>query len=75
MDIAPPTNPLAEPPAEPVLERLDRIDTLVAQRAPAPAVLAELRALVGEAEAWAQAEGDVRAREAVSKLRARTEKE
>ena len=69
---------IAAPPdrvAEPVLERLDRIDALVAGQASAPTVLVELRALVREAEAWARAEGDVRAQEAVSKLRARTEKE
>ena len=78
MNTAAPLVRPAEPselPAQPVLARLKRIDSLVAQRAPAPAVLAELRALVGEAEAWAMAEGDARAREAVSKLRARTEKE
>jgi hypothetical protein len=35
---------------------------------PAPELLAELRALVPEAEAWARAEGDERAREAAQKL-------
>jgi hypothetical protein len=36
-------------------------------------LLAELRALVPEAEAWVRAEGDARARTAVSKLRGEAE--
>jgi DnaJ-domain-containing protein 1 len=55
-----------------VLARLERIDELrvlgVRDGAPAPELLAELRALVPEAEAWARAEGDARAREAAQKL-------
>jgi hypothetical protein len=51
-----------------VLRRLQRIERLRGGTQPA-AVLAELRLLVPEAEAWARAEGDVRAREAVEKLR------
>ena len=38
-----------------------------------PELLAELRALVPEAEAWARAEGDTRARTAAAKLRAEAE--
>ena len=38
-----------------------------------PALLSELRQLVGEAEAWARAEGDRRACEAVEKLREEAE--
>jgi hypothetical protein len=52
-----------------VLERLARIDALDRGRASAPALLEELRELVGEAGAWARLEGDRRAREAVEKLR------
>ena len=50
-----------------VLQRLARIEALRAA-APAADVLAELRRLVPEAEAWARAEGDRRAREAAQKL-------
>jgi len=61
-----------------VLARLTRIEKLrdaetdrvdECGRGPAPALLAELRALVPEAEAWARAEGDARARTAATKLR------
>jgi len=56
-----------------VLARLTRIDELrgggVRDGGPAPELLAELRALVPEAEAWARAEGDARARTAAEKLR------
>jgi hypothetical protein len=55
-----------------VLRRLRRIEQLRAA-APAAAVLDELRLLVPEAEAWARAEGDARAREAVRKLRGKAE--
>jgi Tfp pilus assembly protein PilN len=41
-----------------VLERLDRIEALERERAPASELLAELRALVGEAEAWLRAEAE-----------------
>jgi len=56
-----------------VLIRLERIERLRCdvedQRTGATALLAELRELVGEAEAWARAEGDGRAKTAVEKLR------
>jgi hypothetical protein len=55
-----------------VLHRLARIETLRASASPA-ALLDELRALVPEAEAWARAEGDARARDAVQKLRKEAE--
>ena len=53
-----------------VLTRLERIRALDEGRAPASHLLDELRALVTEAEAWARLEGDERARDAVSRLRA-----
>jgi hypothetical protein len=40
-----------------VLERLRRIDELKSDGAPADVLLAEVRALLGEAEAWIEAEG------------------
>jgi hypothetical protein len=55
-----------------VIERLERIEGL-RPGGPAGALLAELRALVPEAEAWAQAEGDGRARTAATKLREEAE--
>jgi len=58
--------------SERVLRRLARIEQLRAT-APAATLLDELRALVPEAEAWARAEGDARAREAVQKLRKEAE--
>ena len=66
---------------ERVLERLRRIDALrgggagghAATAGGAGALLAELQALVPEAEAWARAEGDARARRAVAKLREEAE--
>jgi hypothetical protein len=65
---------------ERVLERLRRIDALRggadddgAGDGAAGALLAELRALVPEAEAWARAEGDARARRAAAKLREEAE--
>jgi hypothetical protein len=51
-----------------VLKRLARIEALDRSAAGAPALLEELRQLVGEAEEWARLEGDRRAREAVEKL-------
>ena len=51
-----------------VLRRLRRIELLRGAAQPA-AVLDELRLLVPEAEAWARAEGDARARAAAQKLR------
>jgi hypothetical protein len=41
-----------------VLERLDRIEALERERAPASELLAELRALVHDAEAWLRAEAE-----------------
>lgn len=63
--------------ADQVLRRLERIEqlggTLATREARAGALLTELRSLVGEAEAWARAEGDRRARDAVEKLREEAE--
>jgi hypothetical protein len=42
--------------AENVLERLRRIDALQREQAPAAALLAEVRELVAEAEAWLEVE-------------------
>jgi hypothetical protein len=58
--------------AEQLVARLDRIEELRAGGPPG-ALLAELRALVPEAEAWARAEGDGRARTAATKLREEAE--
>jgi hypothetical protein len=55
-----------------VLRRLRRIERLRGAAQPT-AVLDELRLLVPEAEAWARAEGDARARAAVQKLREESE--
>ncbi len=55
-----------------VLARLERIEALRAA-GPASELLVELRALVPEAEAWAKAEGDARARAAATKLREKAE--
>jgi hypothetical protein len=57
--------------ADRILVRLRRIDALGSGAAPA-ALLAELRALVPEAEAWARGEGDARAVAAAAKLREQT---
>lgn len=51
--------------ARAVIRRLDRIETLERVGAAAPTVLAELRELVREAEAWARLEDDDRALRAV----------
>jgi hypothetical protein len=60
-----------------VLARLTRIEELRVTGALGsdfePQLLAELRALVPEAEAWARAEGDARARSAATKLREEAE--
>jgi hypothetical protein len=61
-----------------VLARLRRIEELRAgaelRKGPQTSLLLdELRALVPEAEAWARAEGDARARVAVTKLREEAE--
>ncbi len=56
-----------------VLARLERIEALDRGRVGPAVLLPELRALVGEAEAWARVEGDARAkgaaRAAAEKLR------
>jgi hypothetical protein len=52
--------------AHAVLERLSRIERLDRCGAPAEELLAELRALVHEAERWARREGDERALEAAA---------
>ncbi len=59
--------------AERVLERLQRIEALDRGQAGKDVLLVELRELVGEAETWAKAEGDRRARDAVEKLRREAE--
>ncbi|MFL6067790.1 MAG: hypothetical protein ACJ74N_08640 [Gaiellaceae bacterium] len=51
--------------AHAVIERLNRIEALEREHAPAPMLLAELRELVREAEAWVRIEGDERAEQAV----------
>ncbi|HEY3184843.1 MAG TPA: hypothetical protein VGJ77_18525 [Gaiellaceae bacterium] len=61
--------------AERVIDRLARIETLDRRSSPPSRLLDELRALVGEAEAWARLEGDRRAQSAVAKLREEAEKE
>jgi hypothetical protein len=55
-----------------VLRRLERIERRPGAAQPG-VVLDELRLLVPEAEAWARAEGDARARAAVQKLRKESE--
>ena len=55
--------------AEHVLERLERIDVLRAADAPVAELLAELHALVVEAEAWAGVEGGDAGEAAVARLR------
>jgi hypothetical protein len=52
-----------------ILERLERIEALDRRRAPPAVILAELRALLGEAEAWSRVEGGEDARRAVDGLR------
>ena len=55
--------------AEAVLARLDRIEALAEEGAPPGELLAELRHLVLEAEAWSALEGDERAELAVDRCR------
>ena len=62
----------SERTSEVVVTRLRRIDELRAGGSTRD-LLNELRALVPEAEAWAQAEGDARAQAAAAKLRAGAE--
>lgn len=54
--------------ARAVLRRLERIEALEREGADAAALLAELHALVREAEAWARLEGDERATTAAAAL-------
>jgi len=53
-----------------VLARLERIEALERAAAPADLLLGELAALAREAAAWAEREGDPRAREAAAALAA-----
>jgi hypothetical protein len=53
--------------ARAVIERLDRIEALERNGAPAETLLDELRGLVRDAEAWARSEGDARAAAAVER--------
>jgi hypothetical protein len=59
--------------ARAVLRRLDRIERLDRARVPAGVLLAELRALVEEAEVWARREGA--GADAVEACRAALERE
>jgi hypothetical protein len=52
-----------------ILERLRRIEALDRAGAPPGEVIAELRALVVEAQAWSRAEGGDEAKRAVDDLR------
>lgn len=52
-----------------VLDRLARIETLDAAGAPPATLLEELRALLGEAEAWSRLEGGNRSVQAIERLR------
>jgi len=52
-----------------ILERLRRIEALDRRRAPPAVILAELRGLLGDAEAWSRAEGGEDAKRAVAGLR------
>ena len=54
--------------ARAVLARLERIEALEREGAPAPSLLAELRELVREATEWADVERDPRARAAAEAL-------
>lgn len=54
--------------AERVLSRLERIEVLERGRAGRPALLGELRALVGEAEEWARTGAETRPPATTQKL-------
>ncbi len=58
-----------------VLERLDRIDTMRRANAGPTELLAELRALLHEAERWVGEEGGERQAEVVARLRASLERD
>ena len=53
-----------------ILERLERIEALDREGAPPGELIAELRALLGEAESWARADGGDAGARAVEDLRA-----
>jgi hypothetical protein len=55
--------------ADAVLRRLERIEALDREGAHPKTVLAELRALVCEAEAWVRVEGDGRSVEAIDAMK------
>jgi hypothetical protein len=55
--------------AQAVMRRLDRIEALDRERAHPGTLLAELRALVHEAEAWVRVEGDERSADAVDAMK------
>ena len=55
--------------ARTVMRRLDRIEALDRESAHPGTLLAELRALVHEAEAWVRAEGDERSAAAVDAMK------
>jgi hypothetical protein len=57
--------------ARAVMRRLERIEALEREGGNPAALLAEMQALVREAEAWARIEGDERASEAAAALAAR----
>ena len=57
--------------ARAVFARLERIEALDREGAAPELLLAELEALAREAAAWAEREGDARAREAAAALAAR----
>jgi len=54
--------------ARAVITRLERIEALEREGAHPATLLAELRELVREGEAWARLEGDERARRAVERV-------
>ena len=53
-----------------ILERLERVEALDRDGAPPGELIAELRALLGEAESWARADGGDAGARAVEGLRA-----
>ena len=61
--------------ARKVVERLDRIEELEERGAEPAELLAELRGLLHEAEAWARVEGGDAADEAVMRLRGALERD
>lgn len=55
--------------ARAVMQRLDRIEALEREGTHPSTLIAELRALVREAEAWVRLEGDTRAAAAVARCK------